>query len=55
MNKKEAYEKYMVALSNFNNAQGEWVDVAALELEAAKKAFNIVIKEAINSATTLPN
>jgi len=55
MNKKEAYEKYMVALSNFNNATGEWVDVASLELEAAKKAYNIVLKEAINSANTLPH
>jgi hypothetical protein len=53
MNKKEAYENYIVAESNFNNATGEWVEVAALQFEAARKACIIVMKEAINDVSEL--
>lgn len=41
-----AVAEYDQALNMFNHAEDEWVDVAALRLEAARISLNNVIKEA---------
>ena len=43
---EEVRKRYKQALDNFSNAEGEYVDVAILELNAVEARMGVILREA---------